>query len=413
MGRVSTVRILYLHPAAAFGGASKSLIEMFGALRNARIAGTVLTPAGPACTAFGRAGLQTLAVDGLSQFDNTRFGHYRGLRWLILLRELWFLPTSLMALWRLRNESFDLIHVNEVTLLPLGLLAKRWLRRPLVVHVRSLQCTPGSNRRTRWLNARLRLHADAVIAIDHTVARTLERNLQLEVVHNAIRIESPPEGDASSASGGPLRIGFLGVLVALKGVFELVEAVRILKARGVPVECTIVGENARQVSGLKSWVLGRMDMSRDVRSELQALIARHGLEHQIRMTGFVEDVRSIYPTLDVLCFPSHLNAAGRPVFEAAFFGIPSIVAVTNPEPDAMVHGVTGLAIPGPDPVLLADALERLARDSAYRQELGREARRWAQKHFALDSSAAAMLAVYRRLAGPQTAQPQKPLAADQ
>lgn len=393
---MSAVRILYLHPAAAFGGASKSLIELFACLRREGVSATVLTPRGPVCEAFSDAGMDVRPVRGLSQFDNTRYGHYRRLRWIILLRELLLLPFSVAAIWRLRGERFDLLHVNEITLLPLGLLAKWLLRIPMVVHVRSLQRSPGSGVRTRLLNRWLGRHADAVVAIDHTVRKTLDPMLEVHIVHNGLGIDTPPSRPGRPPQAA-VKVGFLGVLIALKGIYELVEAMRILKGRGVAVHCLIAGENARQLSGLKAWVLGKLGFARDVRADLERLIAEHGLHGQVSLLGFVGDVRTLYPQLDVLCFPSHLDAAGRPVFEAAFYSIPSVVAVKDPVPDAIIHEVTGLAIPRPDPELLADALQRLAEDQGLRLQLGEQARAWAEQNFAIASNASLMREVYQRL----------------
>ncbi|WP_417797205.1 glycosyltransferase family 4 protein [Stutzerimonas nitrititolerans] len=391
------MNVLFLHPAAAFGGASKSLIELYRVLRTSGIRGTVLTPAGTVCESFEKAGLRVRQVKGLSQFDNTRYGYYRKVRWLILMRELLLLPFALAGLWRLRREPFDLIHLNEITLLPLGVVAKWLLRVPMVVHVRSLQSRPDANLRTRWLNALLRRYADAVVAIDHTVAATLETGLPLSIIHNGLDVAGYSSEGRSCAEGEPVKVGFLGVLIPLKGVFELVEAMRILKDRGVAVECLIAGENARQLSGLKAWILRRFGFARDARSELEALIHHEGLEDRVRLLGFVSDVHEIYPQLDILCFPSHLDAAGRPVFEAAFYSVPSVVAVTDPVPDALLHEVTGLAIPTPDPLLIADALQRLAADPDFRRQLGRQAKIWAEETFAIEPNAARMLDLYRHV----------------
>lgn len=390
------MRILYLHPAGTFGGAAKSLIELYRQLAAHGVGGIVLTPAGSSAEAFEDAGMMVSKVRGLSQFDNTRYGRYRGLRWLILLRELWLLPVSLWGLWRLRHERVDLIHVNEITLLFLGLLAKRIWQVPLVMHVRSLQCSPGSSWRTRRIHAWLRQHADAVVAIDHTVAATLGPDLPLHVVHNGLAVQ-PGNGSSARVPDGVVRVGFLGVLVPLKGVFELVEAIRLLRDRGVAVACLVAGENARHLSGLKAWLLARFGFARDVRAELEAFIERERLQDRVSLLGFVADVRSIYEQLDILCFPSHLDAAGRPVFEAAFHGVPSVVAINKPLPDAVVDGVTGLAVPAPDPVLIADALERLVRDPALRHRLGVQARRWADETFSIEANAARMAAIYRSL----------------
>lgn len=390
------MKVLYLHPAGTFGGASKSLIELFSLLREAGVVGTVLTPGGSAANAFATASLSLVTVKGLSQFDNTRYGYYRRARWLILLRELFLLPFSLFALWRLRRETFDLIHLNEVTLLPLGVVAKWLLRVPLVVHVRSLQCKPDAGLRSRWVNSLLRRHADAVVPIDHTVAATLAKDLPLSIIHNGLKISNLP-GKAPAMEGEVVKVGFLGVLIPLKGIFELLEAMGILKSRGVRIVCLVAGENARQLSGFKAWLLGKLGFARDVRAELEALIRRDALEDHVKLLGFVGDVREIYPQLDILCFPSHLDAAGRPVFEAAFYSIPSVVAVQNPMPDAILHEVTGLAVPKPDPLLVADALQRLAEDTALRHQLGRQARDWAEQTFSIAANAGRMLELYRQV----------------
>ena len=393
----SSPRVLYLHPAAAFGGASKSLIELFTRLHALGVQGTVLTPDGPVCPAFDAVGMDVRKVKGLSQFDNTRFSHYRRLRWLILLREVFLLPFSFAAIWRLRGERFDLLHVNEVTLLPLAIVAKWLLRVPMVVHVRSLQRAPESGLRTRLVNAWLRRHADAVVPIDHTVAATLAADLPLSIVHNGLGIENNLLAPSSQITGKPIRVGFLGVLIPLKGIYELVEAMRILKARNVNIECLIAGENARNLTGLKAWALRMLGFADDVRANVEGLISDYGLQNHVHLLGSVVDVRSLYPQLDILCFPSHLDAAGRPVFEAAFYSIPSVVAITNPVPDAILHEVTGLAIPRPDPVLLADALQRLTEDHELRQTLGRQARTWAEENFAIEVNAQLMHEVYLRL----------------
>lgn len=390
--------VLYLHPAGAYGGASKSLIELYQVLSEHGVRGTVLTPKGTAAVAFANAGMATVVVPGLSQFDNTRYGHYRGLRWLIMLRELAYLPISLLVIWRLRRRRFDVLHANEITLLPLALFAKKILGLPLIIHVRSLQCEPKSNRRSWLLNRWMRQYVDAVVAIDQTVARSLDENIELNIIHNGLGvIPSGHHRTEPRSASKPIRVGFMGVLGALKGVYELVDAIRILKGRGVDIECVIAGENARELSGFRAWLLSKLGFARNVRMDLETLIKQHGLESQVRLLGFVKNIDAIYPTLDILCFPSHLNAAGRPVFEAALFGVPSVVAIDDPLPDAVVHGQTGLAVPRPDPELIADAIQTMANNEEFRMALGRGARKWALEQFDIQSSAVTVLRIYREI----------------
>ncbi len=390
------MRVLYLHPAGAFGGASKSLIELYKKLKERGVGGTVLTPRGSAVSAFLDAGLDVKTSWGLSQFDSTLYGHYRGVRWLILLRELVFLPGSLRSIWALRSQQFDILHVNEVTLLPLALVAKWLLKLPMVVHVRSLQCMPEASLRSRFINYCLSQFADVVIPIDYGVANTIKKSLNIKVVHNGLVMKTNSSLNACKIinPNRKIRVGFMGVLIPLKGVYELLDAFVILKKRCIDVECIIVGENARNLSGVRAWLLNIFGFYHDVRANLKSLIIDNELEDNVKLLGFVSDVHQIYSTLDILCFPSHLNAAGRPVFEAAFYGVPSIVAVDNPLPDAILHGVTGLAIPRPDPKLIADAIQRMVEDEQLRFKMGNAASVWAVKNFSIASAASEILNVY-------------------
>jgi glycosyltransferase involved in cell wall biosynthesis len=101
--------------------------------------------------------------------------------------------------------------------------------------------------------------------------------------------------------------------------------------------------------------------------------------------------------MDVLVFPTFLDAPGRPVFEAAFFGIPSIVAVREPHADTLIDGETGIAIDRPDPRLLADAILHYATDRGEIARMGANARTLAERNFSPRANALDLLDVYRRV----------------
>jgi glycosyltransferase involved in cell wall biosynthesis len=109
------------------------------------------------------------------------------------------------------------------------------------------------------------------------------------------------------------------------------------------------------------------------------------------------DIQRVYDRIDVITFPSHYDAPGRPVFEAAFFSVPSIVAVENPLPDTLVHGETGLAIPGRNPQKLAEAIMRFADYPDDVRRMGANARELAERNFCPDTNARKLLAIYKRV----------------
>lgn len=112
------------------------------------------------------------------------------------------------------------------------------------------------------------------------------------------------------------------------------------------------------------------------------------------MLGFSARIADAYEMMDVLCFPSHFDAPGRPIFEAAFAGVPSIVALRTPKTDTLVHEVTGLAVPPRDAETLADAIERMAQNLEQTRTMGEAARTMAQQNFDPRRNAAALLDVY-------------------
>ncbi|EAR23511.1 glycosyl transferase group 1 family protein [Nitrococcus mobilis Nb-231] len=340
--------------------------------------------------------MKVIAAWGLSQWDNTLFSYYRGWRWGVLLRELVFLPHSLHALWRAwRIGPYDLIHLNEVTLLPVGLLAQKLLRLPLVVHVRSLQRGEARDARTRWFTRHLLNRADAVIAIDETVRRTLPNRLPVRIVHNGIRVCPEERGQTAKKR---FRVGMIGGLLKVKGVYEFFEAARILlKEREIDAEFVVAGENARELSGPMGWLLRKLDLGHDVRADLESFAKAHNLEERVRLVGFVNDVQSIYKELDLLCFPSYLDAAGRPVFEAAFFSVPSVVAVRNPPSDTIVQGETGLCIDYPDARKLAEVIEYFYRNRDECIRMGENAKRLAHKNFVIENNAIQIYSIYESI----------------
>lgn len=184
------MNILYIHSAGSFGGASKSLVELFLVLKQYQIAGYVITPRGSSSAAFSKAGMQTIETLGLTQFDNTRFGYYRKWRWLILIREIFFFPFSVISLVRakLLEIEFDLIHVNEITLLPVAVIAKWIFRVPMVMHIRSLQRVDGSSL-TRFYYKVLLKTVDTIVCIDETVKSSLPISIDSIVIHNGINLD--------------------------------------------------------------------------------------------------------------------------------------------------------------------------------------------------------------------------------
>jgi len=397
------MRVLYIHMTGAFAGGCRSLYEAVRALPRGEVESFFVAPRGSVHDFFVRIG-EALDTWGMSQFDNTRYNYYRGLRWLVVLRELLFLPSTILALHRAhrRWKSIDLVHVNEITGVVPWLIARRLFKAPVIVHVRSLTRNDPSSLRTRWINSLLRDKAAAVIAIDETVRGSLPPQLAVDVIHNSFSL--PTEIGAERRFGqrlnlkpGSFKVGFVGNLLRVKGIFDLIEAARLTREQGVDAEFVIVGSEARRSGTLWSRVLNYLKIGQDVGSEVRAKIAEYGLDDRVHMAGFTADVEQAYACMDVLCFPSHYDAPGRPIFEAAFLKIPSIVAVRQPTRDTLVDGITGLAVPPHDAAALANAIASLAADRDRATQMGAAAHELAVSNFLPARNSMKLLALYKRV----------------
>jgi glycosyltransferase involved in cell wall biosynthesis len=397
------LRVLYVHHAAVFGGASRSLMELIAAFPPGSVVPRVIVPHGVVADLLTKAGIEVLQARGITQLDCTRYGHYRGVRWLILLREIFYLPFTLRTLCRARRRwpDIDLVHINDTTQAICIALAGRIFRAPVIVHARALLAGELIPRRMRWLGRLLAQRAHAVIAIDETVRSPLPPAIDADVIHNGFapglrpRTAPPPELAKLPAHG--LKVAMVGSLSPMKGAYEFIEAARILAARGVDVHFILVGDDIRPVEGLRGWLLRALGFGRPVRLELERFVATHGLGGRVHFIGFTTEIKAVYDAIDVICFPSHLDAPGRPVFEAAFSGVPSIVAMRDPRPDTMIDGETGICIPARDAQALAAAIEQLDRDRSGLRRMGEHARALALRNFDIRRNATEVLAVYRRV----------------
>lgn len=120
---------------------------------------------------------------------------------------------------------------------------------------------------------------------------------------------------------------------------------------------------------------------------IRAEIERAGTGHRVLWTGFVDDeeLRHLHSGAVALVLPSECEGFGLPAVEAAACGTPVVATRRSPLPELLEGG--GVWVEPNDADALADAIERLAGDDAYRCELGRTARRRADALGWRDSAA--------------------------
>ena len=87
-----------------------------------------------------------------------------------------------------------------------------------------------------------------------------------------------------------------------------------------------------------------------------------------------DEVPSVYRSLDTFVLPSYTETLSRVVLEAQASGTPVIATSVGGIPEIVIDGENGLLCPPKDAECLAEAIDRLANDSALRTRLATNGR---------------------------------------
>lgn len=160
---------------------------------------------------------------------------------------------------------------------------------------------------------------------------------------------------ALGLADGDFVVGFVGRIVADKGVRELHEAMGLAQAVYAPGRLVLAGPTENEDS-------------------VRALLDSAANDDWVTLTGPIADPRSVYWALDVYCIPSYREGFPIAPLEAQACGVPVIATTATGCVDAVEPGVTGLTVAARDPRALRDAILHIRRDTALRKRMSRAAR---------------------------------------
>ena len=219
---------------------------------------------------------------------------------------------------------------------------------------------------TRW--------SDRIIAVSQTVKQRMEEGGvpegRIRVIHNgideAIRPTEPAQRRRHRAAAGlpedgPV-IGAIGRLVPLKGLDTLLRALPPVLQAIPTATVRIIGD-------------GR------VRGELEELARELGVEKQVTFTGWVWNTLAELQRMDVLAFPSLVEAHPMAALEAMGAGLPVVASDIPACRDIIRSGEEGLLFPTRDPQALASGLIRVLQDPELASRLGQAAHRRVARDF--------------------------------
>lgn len=168
-----------------------------------------------------------------------------------------------------------------------------------------------------------------------------------------------PAGTESVADGAPVRFLFAARLLYDKGIADFVEAGRILRCAGLPVQLVVAGEpdagNPASVS--------------------EGELAAWRSEGIVEFLGHVRDLDQVMARMTAVVLPSrYREGVPRSLIEAAAAGLPIVTTDTPGCREIVEHGSNGLLVPPRDVQALAGAMRMLAENRALASEMGARGR---------------------------------------
>ena len=356
--RTGPLRVLYVVPDLAVGGAERHVTTLLPALDRARFR--------PSVVCIGRPGA---LFDGLVASGVAARALNRSKR-----QPLGALFDLVREMCRVRPDIVIMRGYNAEILGRIAALLTRVPRSIVWVH-NSGGLAPRT--RVRQLADRiLKPLTSAYYGVAQGQLPYLTGELgypasKVRIVRNGTDTSRPvPPADPVTAVGlgigsGDAVIGILAGLRPEKDHETLLQAARLVLDELPVARFLIVGDGA-------------------LRPELQRLASELGIADRVIFTGVRNDVGELLALMDVFTLTSYSECFPMAVLEAMAAGRPAVCTAVGGVPELVAEGLTGHLVAPRDPHALAQRLLALLLDRQRAREMGRAARARAEAEFSLE-----------------------------
>ncbi len=286
--------------------------------------------------------------------------------------------------WRFSRPDVELVHLHGGRGADtLGLMAATMARAPAVLTRRV------ANPEVTWIVGAKYGLCRRVVAISATVRGVLvEQGVPREkiaLVHDAVDASDwqdpcdAAERDAEfkfepGAPAGAMVAQFL----SRKGHWVLIDALAILKRRGLTANVVLFGEGPLE-------------------QRVAALAEVAGVEDQIRFAGFRSDLHRWLGSFDFCVLPALREGLGVAALQAGAAGVPVAGARAGGISEVIENGRTGVLCPPGDAGALATAIAGIVEDREGARAMGERARARVESLFSVGAMVTGNLDVYREV----------------
>lgn len=399
------MRLLYLTPTAAMGGAERVLLDVLSLVRRAQPTWPVrliIGSDGPLADGAARLGIDTDVLRFPRDFAQLGdAGLASPAAWArFATHSLKGSLATIRYIERLRSAAAafhpDIVHSNGIKMHLLGALAKP-STAALVWHFHDY---PSARPVTNRLIKTLRRRCDAVIAVSDSVAQDIRTQLGdrsvVRTIWNSVDLDRfTPEGptlslDALSqlppAPPGTVVIGLVATFARWKGHLLFLDMIREL-TKTTALRAYIVGGPLYETHASQFSV-----------DELRHAVRARGLDRIVGLTGFVHDAAAALRSLDIVV---HASTAPEPfglvIAEAMAVGRAVVISDRGGVAELVEPERTGLTYAGANLEAMTAQVSRLVGDLDLRRRIGQAAHPAAIERFSPARVTTELLEVYAQL----------------
>lgn len=208
--------------------------------------------------------------------------------------------------------------------------------------------------------------ADGVFTITRDLVEKLSsKNVVRERIFHIPNMVRCSELPHRNGRGDIPVIGGMGRFVAKKGFDVYIDALKILKERGVAFKAVLGGTGAEA-------------------EVLQARAKAAGLAECMDFSDWVQDKKNFYTGIDIFCLPSLHEPFGIVLLEAFTYGTPVIATDSEGPRDIINAGEDALIVEMGSAAQLASAIETLINDAKKAEKLAANAFAKVKSKYALE-----------------------------